>query len=217
MTTTRARPDERHAVGEAAHAAASAELDDAGVLGGRIRQLRKNAGLTLDSVADAAKISASLLSRIERGTAQPSLPTLRTISRALGTPIAALFQGEDRSTANEHDAAGRRLVVRHADRRRLKVPDSHIQYELMVPDLDGGIEVIWGVIPPGGGTTHPSSHPGVEVIVALAGHVAVVVDEQEFVLEVGDTIRFDRSRPHRLFNPRATVAEFVLLVTPPSR
>ena len=85
------------------------------------------------------------------------------------------------------------------------------------PDLDGAVEVIWGVIPPGGGTTHPSSHPGEEIIVALAGHVAVVVDDQEFVLAVGDTIRFDRSRPHRLFNPRATAAEFVLVVTPPSR
>jgi transcriptional regulator with XRE-family HTH domain len=193
------------------------EPDDAAILGSRIRALRKNAGLTLDRVAGAAQISASLLSRIERGAAQPSLLTLRTISRALGIPIAALFEGADRSTASEHDTAGRRLVVRHADRRRLKVPDSRIQYELMIPDLNGAVEVIWGVIPPGGGTARPSAHPGEEVIVALAGHVVVVVDEQEFVLAVGDTIRFDRSHPHRLFNPRPTVAEFVLVVTPPSR
>ena len=195
---------------------AEAEVDDAAVLGGRIRRLRKSAGLTLDRVADAAQISASLLSRIERGAAQPSLPTLRTIARALGVPIAALFVGEDRSTASEHDAAGRRLVVRHADRRRLKVPDSRIQYELMVPDLDGAVEVIWGAIPPGGGATRGSSHPGEEVVVAFTGQVAVVVDDQEFVLEAGDTIRFDRSRPHRLHNPRATAAEFLLIVAPPS-
>ncbi|WP_327582987.1 XRE family transcriptional regulator [Nonomuraea sp. NBC_00507] len=200
-------------------AATSADPDaaDAAALGGRIRELRKRAGLTLDSVADAAQISASLLSRVERGVAQPSLPTLRTIARALGVPIAALFEGEDRSTANEHDAAGRRLVVRHADRRRLKVPDSRIEYELMIPDLDGAVEVIWGSIPPGGGATLPSSHPGEEVVVAFTGHVAVVVDDEEFLLAAGDTIRFDRSRPHRLHNPRATVAEFMLIVAPPSR
>ncbi|MFB4274514.1 helix-turn-helix domain-containing protein [Nonomuraea sp. MTCD27] len=199
--------------------ATSADPDaaDAAALGGRIRELRKRAGLTLDSVADAAQISASLLSRVERGVAQPSLPTLRTIARALGVPIAALFEGEDRSTASEHDAAGRRLVVRHADRRRLKVPDSRIQYELMIPDLDGAVEVIWGSIPPGGGATRPSSHHGEEVVVALAGHVAVVVDDEEFLLAAGDTIRFDRSRPHRLHNPRATAAEFMLIVAPPSR
>ena len=196
---------------------AGPEADDAAALGGRIRELRKRAGLTLDSVADAAQISASLLSRVERGAAQPSLPTLRTIARALGVPIAALFEGEDRPTANEYDAAGQRLVVRHADRRRLKVPDSRIQYELMVPDLDGAVEVLWGTIPPGRGATHPSSHPGEEVVVAVTGHVAVVVDDQEFVLAAGDTIRFDRSRPHRLHNPRATVAEFLLVVAPPSR
>jgi transcriptional regulator with XRE-family HTH domain len=196
---------------------ADPDADDAAALGGRIRELRKRAGLTLDSVADAAQISASLLSRVERGIAQPSLPTLRTIARALGVPIASLFEGEDRSTANEYDGAGRRLVVRHAERRRLKVPDSRIEYELMIPDLDGAVEVIWGSIPPGGGATHPSSHPGEEVVVAFTGHLAVVVDNEEFVLAAGDTIRFDRSRPHRLHNPRATVAEFLLVVAPPSR
>ncbi len=195
---------------------AGSEADDAAALGGRIRGLRKRAGLTLDSVADAAKVSASLLSRVERGAAHPSLPTLRTIARALGVPIAALFEGEDRSTANECDAAGRRLVVRHADRLRLKVPDSRIQYELMVPDLEGAVEVSWATIPSGGGATHPSSYPGEEVVVALTGHVAVVVDDQEFVLTAGDTIRFDRSRPHRLYNPHATVAELLLVVAPPS-
>jgi YD repeat-containing protein len=196
---------------------ADPDADEAAALGGRIRELRKRAGLTLDRVADAAQISASLLSRVERGAAQPSLPTLRTIARALGVPIVALFEGEDRSTANEYDADGRRLVVRRADRRRLKVPDSRIQYELMVADLEGAVEVTWGVIPPGGGATRPSSHPGEEVVVALTGHVAVVVDDQEFVLAAGDTIRFDRSRPHRLHNPRAMVAEFMLVVAPPSR
>jgi transcriptional regulator with XRE-family HTH domain len=223
MTTARTPRGERQRAGEGAQATPTAatstgvEADDTAILGGRIRELRKNAGLTLDRVADAAQISASLLSRIERGAAQPSLLTLRTISRALDIPIAALFHGEDWSTASEHDAAGRRLVVRHTDRRRLKVPDSRIQYELMIPDLAGAVEVIWGSIPPGGGTAHPSVHPGEEVVVALAGHVAVVVDEREFHLEVGDTIRFDRSRPHRLYNPRATVAELVVVVTPPSR
>jgi transcriptional regulator with XRE-family HTH domain len=196
---------------------ADPDADDAAALGGRIRELRKRAGLTLDSVADAAQISASLLSRVERGAAQPSLPTLRTIARALGVPIAALFEGENRSTANECDADGRRLVVRHSDRRRLKVPDSRIQYELMVPDLEGSVEVSWATIPPGRGATRPSSHPGEEVVIALTGHVAVVVDDREFVLAAGDTIRFDRSRPHRLHNPHATVAEVLLVVAPPSR
>ena len=107
--------------------------------------------------------------------------------------------------------------MRHSGRRRLKVPDSRIQYELMVPDLEGAVEVVWATIPPGGGATRPSSHPGEEVVVALTGHIAVVVDDKEFVLAAGDTIRFDRSHPHRLHNPRATVAEFLLIVAPPSR
>ncbi len=193
------------------------EDQDVVALGHRIRTLRKEAGLTLDNVAEAAQISASLLSRVERGTAQPSLSTLRTIARALAVPIAALFEGTDQTNVGEHDASGRRVVVRRADRRRLKVPDSRIQYELMVPDLDGTLEVIWGEIPPGGGALHPSSHPGEEVVIAFAGQVAVVVDDVEFVLLPGDTIRFDRSRPHRIYNPLATIAEFLLVVTPPSR
>jgi transcriptional regulator with XRE-family HTH domain len=132
---------------------AGPEADDAAALGAPIRELRKGAGLTLESVADAAQISPAC----SRGSSGAALPTLRTFARALGVPIAALFEGEDRSTAGEHDG---RSPPRGAARRPppLKVPDSRIQYELMVPDLEGAVEVIWGAIPPGGGAMRPARH-----------------------------------------------------------
>ena len=66
MTTAGTRPGEGVHATPAAATSVGAGVDDAAILGGRIRQLRKSAGLTLDRVADAAQISASLLSRIER-------------------------------------------------------------------------------------------------------------------------------------------------------
>jgi predicted transcriptional regulator len=50
-----------------------------------MRQLRKKAGLTQKELASRAKVSQSLIARIERGTVDPRLSTLRKILEALGS------------------------------------------------------------------------------------------------------------------------------------
>jgi transcriptional regulator with XRE-family HTH domain len=69
------------------------------VLGARLRDRRKAAGLTQASLAQRSAVSTELVSRIERGRCLPSLPTLVAFARALGsTPNELLgFEGGDTS------------------------------------------------------------------------------------------------------------------------
>jgi transcriptional regulator with XRE-family HTH domain len=62
-------------------------------IGQKIRELRGE--LAQEQLALAAGISTSTLSRIERGTYQPRLPTLRKIAAALGVPIGELVETDD--------------------------------------------------------------------------------------------------------------------------
>src|SRR6266508_5913856 len=117
-------------------------------LGRQIRRLRRNANLTLDDLAGAARVSKSLISQVERGLASPSINTLRRIAGALEVPIAALFLGGDMSE-DESDGTGRRLVVRQHERKGLHVPRSKVVYELLTPDLNRKIEFIWIEYEPG--------------------------------------------------------------------
>ena len=59
-------------------------------LGQKIRDIRKERGLTLVDVASRVQVSSSYLSAVERGLRKPSIPMLKKISEALNISVAYL-------------------------------------------------------------------------------------------------------------------------------
>ncbi len=59
--------------------------------GNRLRQLRKERGLSQEDLAFAADIELSQISRIERGIINTSISQVFQIAEALGVPPAVLF------------------------------------------------------------------------------------------------------------------------------
>ncbi len=64
-------------------------------LGRRIRALRRERGLTLQDLADAAELQRTYLGDIERGTRNPALKSLYLIARTLGVPLREIFPPPD--------------------------------------------------------------------------------------------------------------------------
>ena len=60
-------------------------------LGERIRRLRESAGLTQQTLANAANIGRVTLIRIEKGEQTPRFKTLQAIAQALGIPVPELL------------------------------------------------------------------------------------------------------------------------------
>lgn len=58
----------------------------------RIRELRRQKGLTQEDLAAATDMSVQGLSKVERGMSAPQLDTVRRIALALGTPIYELLR-----------------------------------------------------------------------------------------------------------------------------
>ena len=195
---------------------ASADADERRELGGHIRRLRTEAGLTMSGLADAAGVSQSLISQVERGLAEPSLGTLRRIAQSLDTTVGALFVGG--ANANGREPAGEaHLVVRRENRKHLRMPGSDVTYELLVPDLARKLEVIQAELRPGSRVPQePSLHVGEETVVCLRGEVVCVQDDEEYVLGPGDSISWDASRPHWVENRRKRPAEVIAVITPPN-
>jgi transcriptional regulator with XRE-family HTH domain len=65
---------------------------EAEIFGKRLRQLRTNAGWTQEQLAEAAGITTTYTSDLERGTKVPSLTILLRISRAFKMPVAELLR-----------------------------------------------------------------------------------------------------------------------------
>lgn len=65
---------------------------EAEIFGKRLRQLRLEAGWTQEQFAEAAGITTTYTSDLERGTKVPSLTILLRISRAFRMPVADLLR-----------------------------------------------------------------------------------------------------------------------------
>ncbi len=66
-------------------------MDPAVQFGRRLRALREAKGIKQRVLAEKAKMSASYLSQLERGKAQPSFDAIVTFTRILGVPMYAFF------------------------------------------------------------------------------------------------------------------------------
>lgn len=76
-------------------------VEDRGVgqLGSKLRQARRQAGLSLRELARQLSVSPSFLSQMENGKSQPSVATLYSIAQVLGVSIDELFHTDGVSPA----------------------------------------------------------------------------------------------------------------------
>ncbi len=62
-------------------------------LGYRIRYLRQQKGLSIESLALEAEINRNYLGDLERGTRNPTLMVLNKIAKAFDIDLSVLFEG----------------------------------------------------------------------------------------------------------------------------
>lgn len=74
-------------------------------LGNALRQLRKTKGLTLAELAERVDSHVGNLSRIERGTAKPSLALLYRLAEAMEFSLGEIFSIADQKVHNDNQIA----------------------------------------------------------------------------------------------------------------
>ena len=67
-------------------------------IGKKVKELRKKRGMTLAQMGSMSGLSVGLLSQIENDGVVPPIPTLLSISRALGVKIDTFFRNEEDKT-----------------------------------------------------------------------------------------------------------------------
>lgn len=178
------------------------------MIGPSLRNARRGKGMTLREVAEAAGVTESFLSQVERDLASPSIATLRRIAVALGTSIGVILD----------EAGPHGQLVRATERRVVTYPGLKARDEFLTDGSGGRLQVILSVVEPGGGTgpeayTHESDE---ECLVVLEGRLELWVADEHHVLETGDAIRYSSRVPHRNQNPGPGVARVLFVITPPS-
>jgi transcriptional regulator with XRE-family HTH domain len=170
-------------------------------IGPKVRSLRKQAGLSLQQLAEQADVSAAAIHKIEQSGMVPTITTLLKLAGALGRPVAYFVDEEEVAS----DAT---VLIRNGEQKPILT--SHTGIDL------AGISGAYGrfflagaratVISGASSGERLMEHPGEELVYLLEGELDFVVNGQDYCLRPGDSLHFRTVQPHFWRNPGTTDA-----------
>lgn len=151
-------------------------------IGELIKSLRTEQGMTLAELGDKVSLSPSYLSQIERDRTIPSLSTLVNVASALNVKPGYFFDSGDDTT-----------LVLHADQalQPESVNPGITRYPLAPEEGNDILQVYRVVIQPCSQIYEFDPYTGEEMCFVLSGELTVVVGDETYSLEAGDSIHYD--------------------------
>ncbi|OWY09655.1 hypothetical protein B6V74_06455 [Thioclava sp. F42-5] len=188
-------------------------------VGGRLRAIREDKGLSQRELAQRSGVTNGLVSLIERNKTSPSITSLRKILEILEMTLAEFFDSDTPSEPGK-------FVFRHSElteinpgriyrsggaaldalslKRAGKSGQTNLLllYESYEPGADTGAEAY--------------AHEGEEGGFVIEGELLLTVGETTELLRAGDAYLFDSRLPHRFRNVAKARCVVVSAATPPT-
>jgi len=200
-------------------------------LGKRIRSERQKRQMTLEKFSIKTGLSKSFLSQIERGNTEPSITSLKKIAAEFGYSVVNLFPNGNENESNwgyQDGPSGHPVrkmtyrnevsVVRAKKRKRLALPGANVVYDLLTPDMQRQLEVMYMRVKAGenSGSEPMLDSPGEKLCIVVKGTLELCVGKEVYRLEEGDTIYYPAHVPHSWRALEGEAIEVIWILTPPS-
>ncbi len=175
--------------------------------GEKLRDVREKKHMTLKSVAQAAGVSESLVSQIERNKVSPAIDTLLDLANALDINLEYLFEEYTRN---------RPVSITHKDERRT-LNENDVVYKELSDSYSGNGEnsfESYTVTIPVGSNTHRGlyGHIGKEMGLITKGTGILYHGNKSYAITAGDSITFSANLPHHLENTGTEPLEAIWFV-----
>lgn len=161
------------------------------MLGDVIKKTRLENRMTIKEVSEKANVTISLLSQIENNKINPSINSLVSIARALDVEISYFFNNHESNSSP---------VIKSYKRRAIHTPNGMTYYLLSPVRKNNLIDFKYIVLEIGGSAGGFHTHKGEECGVILEGRLEVNHGDETYILETGDSIYLDSSKPHTVKN-----------------
>jgi transcriptional regulator with XRE-family HTH domain len=181
----------------------------------RVRELRDERGLSIESLAQRSGVSRAMISRIERGESSPTAVLLNKLSIGLGVLLPALFgRSSYRATGKPNPVSTRGEQAEWRDPttgylRRTLTPrgatQQQLQLQLHEVRLPAGAHVTF--------EDAPSPSRIRRQIWLLTGTIRVQLGSDTHHLRVGDCMAMQLDAPITIHNPGRTAARYLLAIT----
>jgi transcriptional regulator with XRE-family HTH domain len=174
----------------------------------RVRALRADLGMSLDTLAAKSGVSRSMISVIERGESSPTAVVLEKMSAGLGVPLAALFDAV---------TAGASPVSRREDREPWRDPQSgYVRRNISPAGFSSPIQIVEVLLPAGArvayetGAREASIHQQIWV---RQGVVEITVGGVSYRLAEDDCLAMQLNEPTAFRNRTRKPARYMVVVS----
>lgn len=178
-------------------------------MGKRIKKKRVALGFKIIELSLKIGVTSSLISQIERGKAFPSIVTLKKVAVALQTTVGELI-GENENLVQHPllKISERRFAKENKSGTSLHLlsyhhPSKQIEPYIIHFNKNSDSEGIM-----------TSNYPGQEFCFVLKGSFKVVVNEEQYSLDVGDGFYFNSKNSHLFKNISSKEAEILWIISP---
>lgn len=164
------------------------------IVGKKLKSIRLKNDMTIQELAVSSRVSSNMISRIERGLTIPSVEILMKLANTFGMSIDFFV---------DDAASGSTVVMTKKDQGQpifffedkhqinslshgLRDPSFTVFYDAIEKDCSSGEGVM--------------VHSGEEFALIMSGRMLFQIENEDFVLEEGDSLTFKASLPHRWQN-----------------
>ena len=145
-----------------------------------VREVRTQAGMTLQDVADRSGISVASLSKLERNQNLVELETLYRLAKVFGLSASDLLSLVESRTAHRKSAE--------------RYQSGPFEFEKLAYQ---GVELFHGKARAGGELKHPEAHgDDHEICWVRSGRIHIRFSHEQHTLGPGEAIQFDAVLPH---------------------
>ncbi|SHK35501.1 transcriptional regulator, XRE family with cupin sensor [Shimia gijangensis] len=160
------------------------------LLPARLKEARREQGLSLDAVAKLSGVSRSMVSQIERGESSPTIATLWNLTRALQVDFAGLL--EEGSTEDRIE------TIRDAQVPSIDNMGQGCRIRILSPPEEAGKHEVYDLRFAEGGmlNSQPHTRGTQEQLTVVEGQISVTSGNAHDTLSTGDTARYASDVTH---------------------
>jgi transcriptional regulator with XRE-family HTH domain len=185
----------------------AAETNIDGRIGTRIRGLRAERALTLDTLAERADVSRAMLSRIERGESSPTAHLLNKVCGGLGITLSVLFA--------DAEAPARPLARRRSQPTWRDPASGYVRRSVSPPGTGSAIDIVEIDFPPGRSVAFGSQRltSADQHVWVLDGMLELAVGDETHRLDQGDCLFMRFDKPVMFRNPTRRRVRYAIVIS----
>jgi len=175
-------------------------------LAAAVRGARSAGGLSVNALAETSGVSRTMISKVERGEAQPTAALLARLSGALGLTLSELIaraEGEDRR------------LVRAADQVIWTDPETGYRRRAVSPPSAGPLELVEVELPAGASVPFAADTYAFisQQMWILQGRLRFIEGAVTHELETGDCLQLGAPEPCVFVNPTNRPCRYLVVLS----